>query len=158
METKEKKNLVVVELRSGSFANGENQKGNFTAYTVSGDPLFVPKRLANSFGILKNEDFKPCFGLVEFGKQQAVTNPETGVVDLVISRDQVKSLYETKRAAIEAKLDAATTELEEQEYLDEKREQLTLAKITRAASLKKKAEEQGLSIEDLTAITNLSVA
>lgn len=103
METK------IVQIVSGSFATGKDERtgkdkqGNFTAYTVTGDRIFVHKNAMLAQKLEKDEDIKfPLFAVI--GEKEISTRDEDGniLTDVKVKRLQALSIFTTKESALEA--------------------------------------------------------
>lgn len=109
--------LKKIKVLSGNFATGDGNKGNYNAYDKHSERFFVPKRLMESNGWLKDEDVKfPFYAnatVKAIGVLDADGEPltENGVA---VTRDrlQVVSIYKTREEMVADYIDDASLDID----------------------------------------------
>jgi len=86
---------------TGKFANGDNQKGNFTGYNASGKRIFIHKAQMESLGYKTDADVKPFFALVD--EREIQTRDANGeLTDVLVKRLQAMSCFKTEAELVDA--------------------------------------------------------
>lgn len=123
---------------SGNFS-GEGKKGNFTAYNVKGDKIFIHKSMMERLGFKADKDVKfPFFAVI--GEREINPFDENGQpTNVLTKRLQALSVFKTDKELIDAVNSDAVLE------------------IKAKAALKTEATAAGLTEASLNALMNASV-
>lgn len=82
------------KILNGKFANGTNQKGNFTGYTARGERIFIHKNQMETIGMKKDADFKPFFALTDV-KEIQTRDVNGDLTEITVDRLQALSVFKT---------------------------------------------------------------
>ncbi len=128
-------------ITSGKFAEGANQKGNFTGYNAKGERIFIHKNQMESLGWKAQKDVKfPFFAVIDTREIQ--TRDENGDLSnpaVMVKRLQALSVFATDTAMINA--------VNADQLLD----------IKAKAALQAEAKTAGLSEAQVNALITASV-
>ena|SRR6478609_7082799 len=126
------------QILSGNFSAGEGKKGNFTGYNVTGDKIFVHKRLMETLGFKVDKDVKPFFAVI--GEREINPFDENGEpTNVLTKRLQALSVFPDNKTLIAAMNSDIVLELQAK------------------AALKTEAVAAGLTEKSLEALLNASI-